>query len=419
MDDIKAKEISIIDIDRIVPNPKNNNKHNPEQLKQLVKIIKVQGFRSPLTISNRSGFLAAGHLRLDAARKLGYTKLPVIFQDFESEAEEYAHLTADNAIAAQSSLDLSMVNLAMLDFGPDFDLDLLGIKDFVIEPIEKFEPQGDADNVPELRPDPVSKKGDVWLCGHHRVMCGDSTMFDDVKKLMGDAQADMIFTDPPWNVNYGAVEKGNPMGYKERTIKNDHMDADKWKEFIDGFCAQLFAFSKPGCPIYLVMSAQEWPQIDRALREVGFHWSSTIIWTKDRLVLSRKDYHTQYEPIWYGWNESAARLHPVEDRKQTDLWQVNRPSVSELHPTTKPVELIERALTNSCSRKGIVLDLFGGSGSTMIACQNQGIACRSMELDEKYCDVIVSRYIKFTGFEAVLESTGESYSSLVSSKLNL
>ena len=153
---------------------------------------------------------------------------------------------------------------------------------------------------------------------------------------------------------------------------------------------------------YVVMSAQEWPVVDKCLRQAGFHWSSTIIWAKDRLVLSRKDYHTQYEPIWYGWNESAARLVEVADRKQSDLWQIDRPSKSDLHPTTKPVELVERALQNSSEARANVLDLFGGSGSTLIACEKSGRINFSMELDPKYCDVIVKRWEDFTGQKAEL-----------------
>jgi DNA modification methylase len=181
---------------------------------------------------------------------------------------------------------------------------------------------------------------------------------------------------------------------------NDHMEAGQWNDFVKGFCVNLKSYSKPGAPIYLVMSAQEWPVIDLNLREAGFHWSSTIIWAKDRLVLSRKDYHTQYEPIWYGWNDSAARLVEVADRKQTDLWQIERPSKSELHPTTKPIELITKALHNSSKVGDIVLDAFGGSGSTLIGAEKTKRNCRMIELDPKYCDVIIERWEKLTGLEA-------------------
>jgi DNA modification methylase len=183
---------------------------------------------------------------------------------------------------------------------------------------------------------------------------------------------------------------------------NDHMNEGQWDEFVEGFCLTLKDYSEPGAPIYLVMSAQEWPVIDRNLREAGFHWSSTIIWAKDRLVLSRKDYHTQYEPIWYGWNADAARLAVVEDRKQTDLWQIDRPSKSELHPTMKPIELVQKSLVNSSKPGNIVLDSFGGSGSTLIACEQTNRKCRMVELDPQYCDVIIARWEKFTGKTAEL-----------------
>lgn len=207
-------------------------------------------------------------------------------------------------------------------------------------------------------------------------------------------KADIIFTDPPWNVNYGADD--NDGHYRKRTIKNDNMKAPDWTLFCDELAGNLFLFSKPGAAIYLVMSAQEWPVIDVALRDNGFHWSSTIIWVKDRLVLSRKDYHTRFEPLWYGWNGEAPRLHPLKDRKQDDVWEIPRPHVSELHPTTKPIELVEKAIINSSSPGNIVLDLFGGSGSTLIAAHKCGRKCRIMELDEKYADVIVQRYVDFS-----------------------
>ena len=179
------------------------------------------------------------------------------------------------------------------------------------------------------------------------------------------------------------------------------MQADDWQQFCNDIANSLFVCTKAGAPIYVVMSAQEWPVIHVALNAAGFHWSSTIIWAKDSLVLSRKDYHTQYEPIWYGWNGGAARLMELEDRKQSDLWEMQRPKRSELHPTTKPVELVERALENSGKPGGIVLDLFGGSGSTLIAAEKTGRQCRTVELDPKYADVIIKRWQEYTGLKAV------------------
>jgi DNA modification methylase len=174
-------------------------------------------------------------------------------------------------------------------------------------PSLRFEPEpDDAPAVTEV--EHRTKLGQLWKLGDHLLYCGDSTEEATFTRLMGDEKAHLIWTDPPWNVNYGGIDNDNVQGWKVRTILNDHMSEGQWDEFVSQFCKTLFDFSEPGAPIYLVMSAQEWPVIDRNLREAGFHWSSTVIWAKDRLVLSRKDYHTQYEPIWYGWNADAARL---------------------------------------------------------------------------------------------------------------
>jgi len=211
----------------------------------------------------------------------------------------------------------------------------------------------------------------------------------------------MVFTDPPWNVNYGAVTKDNPQGYKPRTILNDAMSTDEFKSFMFKIFENMSNVSKDGCPTYIVMSAQEWGNFMLALRDNGYHWSSTIIWNKDRLVLSRKDYHTKYEPIFYGWKEGAPRLHPVEDRKQSDVWDIERPHVSDEHPTMKPIELITRAIINSSNANDKVLDLFGGSGSTLIACEQTKRNCYMMELDPHYCQVIINRWEEFTGEKAI------------------
>ncbi|MDR3585267.1 MAG: site-specific DNA-methyltransferase [Desulfosporosinus sp.] len=250
---------------------------------------------------------------------------------------------------------------------------------------------------PELPEDPVTQKGDLWILGKHRLLCGDSTKDEDVAVLMQDEQADMVFTDPPWNVNYGATDHPS---WKSRTIMNDAMNTDDFKGFMDSTFKVMNQFSKEGCMTYVVMSAQEWGNMMLTLALNEYHWSSTIIWNKDSLVLSRKDYHTKYEPIFYGWKDGHARLHPLDDRKQCDVWDIPRPKISELHPTTKPVELVVRAIKNSSNMKDIVLDLFGGSGTTLIACIDTERYGRMMELDPKYVDVIVKRYIDKVGSDA-------------------
>ena len=252
----------------------------------------------------------------------------------------------------------------------------------------------------ELPEDPISKRNDIWLLGRHRLMCGDSTLTEDIKALTDGKTVEMVFTDPPWNVNYGATDHPN---WKSRTIQNDCMSTEDFKEFMDKSFARMAESMVVGGMAYVVMSAQEWGSLMPALADNGFHWSSTIIWNKDRLVLSRKDYHTRYEPIWYGWKDGAPRIHPLTDRQQCDVWDIPRPTKSEEHPTMKPVELVQRAIENSSKRGNFILDQFGGSGTTLIASENARRTCFMMELDPKYVDVIVNRYIN------KMESSEEVY----------
>jgi DNA modification methylase len=216
---------------------------------------------------------------------------------------------------------------------------------------------------------------------------------------MGGDKARLIWTDPPWNVDYGSDAKHS--SWKPRQILNDKMSTGQFGTFLLSAFKCMADYSVPGAMVYIAMSAQEWPNIHLATIEAGFHWSSTIIWAKDSLVLSRKDYHTQYEPLWYGWyagnDKKAKRLHPLSDRKQSDLWQIPRPKVSVEHPTMKPVLLVGKAILNSSRSGDVVLDLFGGSGTTIIAAEQAERVCRMMELDAKYCDVIVNRYKEAVG----------------------
>ncbi len=437
-------KVDYISIDKIAEFGNNARTHSDSQLEQIAGSIREFGFTNPILIDEASTIIA-GHGRFAAAKMLGLDKVPCIRLTHLSERQRRAYILADNKLAMNAGWDFeklaeelsylaeSEYDLTMTGFAED-ELDALLKADADLLPDDFTKPEKivvsqhertvgtegltDADAVPEVFENPVSRVGDVWVLDDHRLMCGDSTKFDDVSILMKGGKAQMIFTAPPWNVNYGAVKDGNAMGYKSRTILNDHMDDDNWALFVRGFCTQLKEQSLPGAIIYLVMSAQEWPSIHKGLQDAGFHWSSTIIWAKDRLVLSRKDYHTQYEPIWYGWNDDGARLKPLEDRTQTDVWNFARPSVSELHPTTKPVELIMRAIDNSSSKGNVVLDLFGGSGSTMIACEKTGRKARLMELDEKYVDVIVKRWQEFTGKKAIHEQTGKTFTELTNERNN-
>jgi DNA modification methylase len=237
---------------------------------------------------------------------------------------------------------------------------------------------------------PISQRGDIWQLGKHRLMCGDSTSSEDIDLLMDGQKARFVFTDPPWNVALGS--SNHPSWKPGRQILNDSMTTEEFKEFMFNVFKNLSLVCEPGCMTYVVMSAQEWGNLMLTLKEAGFHWSSTIIWAKDTLVLSRKDYHTQYEPIWYGWLDGGSRLCPLDDRKQSDIWEIPRPKRSDAHPTMKPISLVARAITNSSRKGDLILDLFGGSGTSILAAEQTDRVCHSMELDPKYADVIAKRF---------------------------
>ena len=410
--------ITDVKIDEIIPYH-DNPRVNTDAINVVKKSLSEFGFQQPLVL-DKDNVIIVGHTRFAAAKELGFTDVPCFIAEDLSEDKIKAYRIMDNKSAEYASWNYGLLTKEITDLlESDYDLEYTGFTDVELEDmgfdmnLESFveEPQSEEDVIPEMTEDPpISKMGDVWILGNHRLLCGDSTSVDDVEKLMNKERADMIFTDPPWNVNYGEDTAGGK--YKDRKILNDHMEEDEWADFVLGFCSCLKLASKGGCMTYLVMSAQEWAVVDKTLRDSGFHWSSTIIWAKDALVISRKDYHTQYEPIWYGWNADDSRLSPLLDRKQSDVWNVDRPRVSKLHPTTKPVELVERAINNSTQRTNLVLDLFLGSGSTLIAAEKTGRRCFGMELDPKYADVIIERWQNYTGKNAVLEATDEIYNSL-------
>jgi DNA modification methylase len=378
--------------------PNNARLHSQKNLEAIKASLTKFGQRKPIVVTH-DGLVLAGNGTMEAAKSLGWDHIDVTTTPADWDLDTArAYALADNRSAELAEWDENVLAKQLLELiDVDFDIEALGFE--LPEPEIQPEPD-DAPAITEV--EHRTKVGQLWKLGDHLLYCGDSTEEATFTRLMKDEKAHLIWTDPPWNVNYGGIDNDNVQGWKVRTILNDHMSEGQWDEFVNQFCKTLFDFSEPGAPIYLVMSAQEWPVIDRNLREAGFHWSSTVIWAKDRLVLSRKDYHTQYEPIWYGWNADAARLTPVEDRKQSDLWEIQRPARSELHPTMKPIELVQKSIVNSSKPGDIVIDSFGGSGSTLIACEQTNRKCRMVELDPQYCDVILARWEKFTGKTAEL-----------------
>jgi DNA modification methylase len=249
----------------------------------------------------------------------------------------------------------------------------------------------------------VTKPGDLWVLGEHRLLCGDATSPADLAKLMDGAVARMCFTDPPWNVAIGG--DNNPRHRQRQGLKNDDLPAADFRAMLDGFARNLRTHVSGD--VYVVLGASEWPTLDLALRDAGYHWSATVIWAKDAFVLGRSKYHRRYEPIWYGWHRQGKSSF-CDRRDLDDVWEIPRPKRSELHPTTKPVALVARAIANSSVRGNAVVDCFGGSGTTLIAAEQTGRAAHLMELDPLYCDVIARRWEEFTGKCGVLDRAGAS-----------
>lgn len=389
MTKVRCEYTELVELHKLQPNPKNANKHPEDQIKRLAQIIDYQGMRSPIVVSKRSGFITKGHGRLEALKELGWKEAPVDYQEYENDAQEYADIIADNEIARWANTDLAMVNTEMLDLGPDLDIDMLGIKDFVIEPIEKYDEETQ-DDVPEVTHDPITKRGDVWLLGEHRVMCGDSTMIDDVEKLMNGEKADMVFTDPPYNVAF------NGRSGKFGVIKNDNIAKDKFEELIIEVCSVIKTLNPESYYIWC-----NWKFY--GILQENLDYKSCIVWAKNVFGMGN-NYRHQHEFCLFNGS--------IDDhiKNETDLWEIKKDS-RYIHPTQKPVELSVRAFSNHIKQINIV-DLFGGSGSTLIGAQQTGRKAFLMELDEHYCDVIIERWEKFTGKKAKLESTGKLYSEM-------
>jgi len=408
--EIKTKEIKIVDIDLLTENPKNNNTHPDDQIERLAKLITHTGFRNPLVVSNRSGFVLCGHGRIAAAKKAGMKELPVIYQDFKDEAEEYAYMTADNAIHNWSSIDLAKVNSEMLDLGPDFDIDMLGIKDFVIEPIEKFEPQGDEDAVPEVV-HPITRKGDLWILGNHRLLCGDSTMIDDVEKLMNGEKADMVFTDPPYKIQ----TKGGTKSDISQSLRKQGESI----EFISDFNPSDFLSVLPivfnkNMNAYVFCNKELLPDYLIWARDSRYSFN-VLIWKKPNAIPIGDSHRPDIEYLIL-FRKNATWNNGLKDANYSRCLEFGREK--GLHPTMKPVELIENEIKISSKPSSIVVDFFNGSGSTMIACEKTGRKYHGIELEEKYCDVTIKRWEQYTGKKATLELTGQTYEELKQEREN-
>ncbi|WP_042570449.1 DNA modification methylase, partial [Ralstonia solanacearum] len=328
-----------------------------------------------------------------------------------SPTQRRALVIADNRIAENAGWDEAVLRaeLAALE-AANFDLSLTGFDaDALAELMDEEEGDAQAADaaLPEVPEDPISRPGDIWVMGEHRLLCGDATVAESYDRLLQGEPADMVFTDPPYNVNYANTAKDRECG-KSRAILNDNLGGG-FHDFLRAALTPLVANCRGA--IYVAMSSSELDVLQAAFREAGGRWSTFIIWAKNTFTLGRADYQRQYEPILYGWAEGAQR-HWCGDRDQGDVWQINKPARNDLHPTMKPVELVERAIRNSSRPGDVVLDAFGGSGTTLIAAEKAGRSARLIELDPKYVDVIVRRWQDWTGELAARESGGALFDDL-------
>ncbi len=413
MQPISVDAVELWALDRLIPYARNARTHSDEQISKLMGSIKEFGFVNPILVGD-DNVIIAGHGRLIAAQKLGMDKAPVIVAKHLSDIQKRALTLADNRIAEDSgwSEDLLQLEIAELE-NLDFDLDLLGFSDDEMENLLDFDGDDNGkdadDNIPEPEENPVSQLGDVWVLGNHRVMCGDSTKQQDVETLMAGELADMCWTDPPYNVDYGNSAK-DKMRKKDRRIMNDNL-GDGFYDFLLAACENLLAVTKGS--VYVCMSSSELDRLQKAFRDAGGKWSTFIIWAKNHFTMGRSDYQRKYETILYGWKEGNDHFW-CGDRNQSDVWFFDKPVKNDLHPTMKPVALVEQAIKNSSKTHDIVLDLFGGAGSTLIACENNRRQARLMEMDPKYVDVIVKRWQKFSGGEARRLSDDRAFNDALS-----
>ncbi len=401
-------------VDALIPYAKNSRTHSESQVAQIAASIKEWGWTTPLLV-DESGGIIAGHGRLLAAQKLGMKEVPVIVADGWTDHQKRAYIIADNKLALNAGWDEELLAIELADLrDAGFDLDLIGFDGEELSVIFDDEHVGgltDEDAVPEIVGDPVSKSGDLWALGEHRLLCGDSTTLSDVERLMDGQLADMAFTDPPYNVDYGNSAKDKMRG-KDRRIMNDAL-GDGFYQFLYDACLNLLVVTKGAC--YVCMSSSELHTLQKAWIDAGGKWSTFLIWAKNTFTLGRSDYQRQYEPILYGWKQGADHFW-CGDRDQSDIWNYNKPRVNDLHPTMKPVELVERAIKNSSKSRDIVLDLFGGSGTTLIASEKTGRQARLIELDPKFVDVIVKRWQDYSGGTAKLIETGQTFSEVAVSR---
>lgn len=383
-----------VSVGKLIPYARNARTHSKEQVLQLRASLREFGFVNPVIVDKDYNIIA-GHGRILAAKEEGISEVPCVFVEHMTEAQKRAYILADNRLAMNAGWDEEMLSVEIADLqGADFDIGLLGFDDAELNKLmttDEDVKDDDFDVDSELEKPAITQNGDVWLLGKHRLVCGDSTKAETFTVLMDGNPANLVVTDPPYNVNYeGSAGK----------IKNDNMADEKFYQFLlDAFTNTEKAMAKDAS-IYVFHADTEGLNFRKAFSEAGFYLSGTCIWKKQSLVLGRSPYHWQHEPVLFGWKK-AGKHSWYSDRKQSTIWEFDKPKKNGEHPTMKPVPLVAYPITNSSMTGCIVLDPFGGSGSTLIACEQTDRVCYTVELDEKYCDVIVKRYIEQSGSDKV------------------
>lgn len=384
-------EMQLVAVSKLVPYVNNARTHNAQQITKLRSSLREFGFINPVIIDSDYNVIA-GHGRILAAKEEGITEVPCVFVDYLSPAQKKAYILADNRMAMDASWDEELLRVEIESLQAEsFDVGLTGFDEKDIAELFAGE-DGDAqdddfDVDEELQKPPVTKSGDVWLLGNHRLVCGDSTKEKTYVVLMDGKKANLVVTDPPYNVNYeGSAGK----------IQNDNMENDKFYQFLFDAFLNMEKAMADDASIYVFHADTEGLNFRKAFSDAGFYLSGTCIWKKQSLVLGRSPYQWQHEPCLYGWKKKGKHQW-YSDRKQTTIWEFDKPKKNGDHPTMKPIPLIAYPIKNSSMSNCIVLDPFGGSGSTLIACEQLGRICHTIELDEKYCDVIVKRYIEQVG----------------------
>jgi len=406
-------EMQLIPLGKLVPYVNNARTHSPEQLTKLRSSLREFGFINPVII-DREFNVIAGHGRIAAAKEEGMEEVPCVFADFLTEAQKKAYILADNRMALDAGWDEELLRIEIESLqGADFDVSLTGfgadeIADLFAGDGEKDVKDDDFDLSAALEKAAFVERGDIWTVGRHRLVCGDATSAEDVAALMDGKKANLIVTDPPYNV---AFRSGSGL-----SIQNDSMENGEFYTFLYNSFQNMAEHLEKGGAAYVFHADTEGLNFRKAFVDAGFHLAGVCIWVKNSLVLGRSDYQWQHEPVLYGFLKNGK--HPwYSDRKQTTIWNYDKPKRNKNHPTSKPLDLLGHPICNSSQENAIVLDTFGGSGSTMMACEQTNRICCMMELDEKYASVILRRYVEDTGDSenVYVERGGEKipYSALV------